>query len=181
MRRKGDMFKDFADGEGASFLPGIGEQEATTAALQIRERMAMVEEQLKSQYTSIAAYAQISQQGVDTARAESRADLDREKATILTLLERLRDEVIASGPRAPADTGAADPSPAAASLPRGAPSLDVSALARIALLEDQFERLNYQFAQLLKGQEELANSIAFVFEQQIRNGGWVANCADALS
>src|SRR3978361_2322931 len=83
MRRKTDMFKDFTNGDAMSFLPGEGEQEATTNAAQMRERLATVEEQLRSQFTSLAAYAQISQQSVATARAESRADLDREKATII--------------------------------------------------------------------------------------------------
>ena len=105
MRRKSDMFKDFTDGDIAPFLPGEGEQAATTAALQTRERLAMVEEQLKSQFTSIAAYAQLSQHAVETARAESRADLDREKATILSLLERLREEALSAGPRTSAAPG----------------------------------------------------------------------------
>ena len=175
MRRKGDMFKDFTDGDGAPFLPGEGEQAATAAAMQTRERLAMVEEQLKSQFTSIAAYAQISQHAVETARAESRADLDREKATILGLLERLRDEVLNNGPR----TVLAPPSGPAA--PITEPALDVSALARIALLEDRFERLSDQFTQVLKSQEALADSIAFMFEHQMRASGWAPNCADATT
>ena len=178
MRRKGDMFKEFTDRDGAPFLPGEGEQEATTAALQTRERLTMVEEQLKSQFTSIAAYAQISQHAVETARAESRADLDREKATILGLLERLREEVLSNEPRAYIEPSA----PSAEGAPRSADSsIDVSALARIALLEDRFERLSDQFAQVLKSQEALADSIAFMFEHQMRTSGWVPNCADATA
>ena len=178
MRRKGDMFKDFTDGDGAPFLPGEGEQAATTAALQTRERLAMVEEQLKSQFTSIAAYAQISQHAVETARAESRADLDREKATILALLERLREEALSGAPRvangfAPTDAGHRPDDV-------DAPSMQ-SALARIASLEDRFDRLSDQFAQVLKSQEALADSIAFMFEHQMRASGWIPNCADATT
>jgi chromosome segregation ATPase len=178
MRRKGDMFKDFTDGDVAPFLPEEGEQAATTAALQTRERLSMVEEQLKSQFTSIAAYAQISQHAVETARAEARADLDREKATILSLLERLRDEVLAAGPRAPTERAAHEPSDRTTT---EADAINVSALARIALLEDRFERLSDQFTQVLKSQEALADSIAFMFEHQMRNSGWIPNCADATS
>ena len=175
MRRKGDMFKDFTDGDGAPFLPGEGEQEATATALQTRERLTMVEEQLKSQFTSIAAYAQISQHAVETARAESRADLDREKATILGLLERLRAEVLSAEPRPLTDP------PSGPAVPVTESSIDVSALARIALLEDRFERLSDQFAQVLKSQEALADSIAFMFEHQMRTSGWIPNCADATA
>lgn len=179
MRRKGDMFKGFTEGESAPFLPGEGEQEATTAALQTRERLAMVEEQLKSQFTSIAAYAQISQHAVETARAESRADLDREKSMILSLLERLREEVLSREPRGSSDRAVGDSTEGAR--PAADQSMDVSALARIALLEDRFERLSDQFAQVLQSQEALADSIAFMFEHQMRTSGWIPNCADAAS
>ena len=94
--------------------------------------------------------------------------------TIVSLLERLRDEVLGSGPRA-----------AAPDLPveRVAPSTDTStresnAYARLAMLEGQFENLNRQFALVLQGQEELANSIAFVFEQHMRTSGWTPGCSD---
>jgi len=183
MRRKGDMFKDLADGHGAPFLPGEGEQEATDAALQTRERLAMVEEQLKSQFTSIAAYAQISQHAVETARAEARADLDREKATILGLLERLREEVLSVGSPTP-NEGRSQPSSWPSPTPTTGPAaaaVDVSVLARIAVLEDKFDRLSEQFAQVLNSQEALADSIAFIFEQQMRGSGWVPNGADATA
>jgi chromosome segregation ATPase len=179
MRRKGDMFKEFTDGNGAPFLPGEGEQAATTAALQTRERLAMVEEQLKSQFTSIAAYAQISQHAVETARAESRADLDREKATILTLLERLREEVLSNEPHAFPIEPAGEPSDRSTAV--ADQSLNAGALARIAMLEDRFDRLSDQFTQVLKSQEALADSIAFMFEHQMRASGWIPNCADATT
>ena len=179
MRRKGDMFKDFTDGDVAPFLPEEGEQAATTAALQTRERLAMVEEQLKSQFTSIAAYAQISQHAVETARAESRADLDREKATILSLLERLRDEVLSGEPRVSTDRTALETSEPATDA--GDASANANALARITQLEARFERLSDQFSLVLKSQEALADSIAFRFEHQMRASGWIPNCADATT
>lgn len=161
MRRKSDMWQDFS---GESFLPGEGEQAATAAAADVRDRLAMVEEQLKSQYTSMAAYAQISQQAIDTARAEARADLDREKATIVSLVEQVREELHANAIRPPAETTVATPA-------------DADTAVRLATLEDRFEQLTQQFAQTLKYQEDLANSIAFMFEQQARNSGWLASCA----
>ena len=88
MRRKSDMFREFGDGD-QPFLPAESEQAASIELQRMRDRLAVVEDQLKSQFTSIATYAAISQQTVETARAEARADLDREKATLIKLLAGL--------------------------------------------------------------------------------------------
>ena len=168
MRRKSDMWHDVNDQ--MSFLPGEGEQAAQTAAADMRERLATLEGQLKSQFTSMAAYAQIAQEAVGVARAEARADLDREKATIVTLVERVHNELLGEAPRQPL---------APPSAPQ--PSVDISTLARLALLEDKFERMSQQFTQVMRSQEELANSIAMMFEQQMRSAGWLANCGEAAA
>lgn len=168
MRRKSDMWHDVNDQ--MSFLPGEGEQAAQTAAADVRERLATLEGQLKSQFTSMAAYAQIAQEAVGVARAEARADLDREKATIVTLVERVHNELLGEAPRHPL---------APPSAPQ--PSIDISTLARLALLEDKFERMSQQFTQVMRSQEELANSIAMMFEQQMRSAGWLANCGEAAA
>lgn len=168
MRRKSDMWHDVNDQ--MSFLPGEGEQAAQTAAADVRERLATLEGQLKSQFTSMAAYAQIAQEAVGVARAEARADLDREKATIVTLVERVHNELLGEAPRHPL---------APPSAPQ--PSVDISTLARLALLEDKFERMSQQFTQVMRSQEELANSIAMMFEQQMRSAGWLANCGEAAA
>lgn len=168
MRRKSDMWHDVNDQ--MSFLPGEGEQAAQTAAADVRDRLATLEGQLKSQFTSMAAYAQIAQEAVGVARAEARADLDREKATIVTLVERVHNELLGEAPRHPL---------APPSAPQ--PSVDISTLARLALLEDKFERMSQQFTQVMRSQEELANSIAMMFEQQMRSAGWLANCGEAAA
>ena len=168
MRRKSDMWHDVNDQ--MSFLPGEGEQAAQTAAADVRERLVTLEGQLKSQFTSMAAYAQIAQEAVGVARAEARADLDREKATIVTLVERVHNELLGEAPRHPL---------APPSAPQ--PSVDISTLARLALLEDKFERMSQQFTQVMRSQEELANSIAMMFEQQMRSAGWLANCGEAAA
>ena len=162
MRRKSDMWQEFTDG--GTFLPGEGEQAARAAAADVRERLSMVEEQLRSQFTSMAAYAQISQQAVETARAESRADLDREKTTLVNLIEKVRDE-----------NGANTPAQADAS----ATARDDTTAARLAQLEDKFVQLTQQFAMTLRYQEELANSITHLVEAQMRSGGWLATCGQA--
>ena len=177
MRRKGDMWQEMNDQ--TSFLPEEEVQQAQLMATDALERLARLEDQLKSQFTSMATYAQIAQQGVDTARAEARADLDREKATLISLIEKVRAESHGDSPRpafAPPVTGetpkTATPSTPMPSTPT--PSTDVSTLARLALLEDNFERLTYQFGQVLRSQEELANSIAMMFEHQLRHNGALA-------
>ena len=108
----------------------------------------------------MAAYHQIAQQSIDSARAEARADLDRERSTIVSLIERVRDEY------APV-TGLAGVEMS------GDVSMDISAVDRLSLLEHRFEQLATQFAQCLKLQEDLANSIAFMFEQQVRHAGYL--------
>lgn len=167
MRRKNDMWKDTQ----GSFLPEESEQEAQAAAVDARERIHKLEEQLQSQFTSMATYAEIAQRAVDTARAEARADLEREKSTLVSLMERIRLELLDDDHRPVIAATLPTPAPPPPPEPVG-PLIDISALARIALLEDRFERLGYQFGQVLKSQEELANSIAFMFEQQLRASSW---------
>ena len=146
MRRKSDMWQEL-DEQGAGFLPEVDVQENQSAMANLGDRLNTVEQQLLSQYTSIAAYAQIAQQSVDTARAEARADLDREKTTLVSLAERVRSERSAE----PAET-----------------------LARVTNLENRLADLSQLFAQCLRNQEELANSIATLLEAQMRNPGWIA-------
>lgn len=146
MRRKSDMWQEL-DEHGGSFLPEVDVQENQSALANLGDRLDTVEQQLLSQYTSIAAYAQIAQQSVDTARAEARADLDREKTTLVSLVERVRDENACV---------------------QGEPK------HRLATLEDRFDQLNELFAQCLRNQEELAHSIATLLEAQMRGSGWIS-------
>ena len=146
MRRKSDMWQEL-DEHGGTFLPEVDVQENQSALANLGDRLDTVEQQLLSQYTSIAAYAQIAQQSVDSARAEARADLDREKTTLVSLVERARDE----------NAGM-----------QGEPK------HRLATLEDRFDQLNELFAQCLRNQEELAHSIATLLEAQMRGSGWIS-------
>ena len=169
MRRKSDMWNV----DEHSFLPEEGAQAAQAAAADVQDRLTQLEDQLKSQFTSMSTFHQIAIQSVETTRAEARADLDREKATLIGLVERVRDECAGMSP------ATAPAAPIAAPVDHQQPAINVSALARLAVLEDRFEDLGRQVALCLRSQEELANSIAFMFEQQMRNAGFVANCAEA--
>jgi hypothetical protein len=155
------MWQDAND----QFLPAEAQQQAQAEVADTRERVLKLEEQLMSQFTSMATYAQIAQQSVETARAEARADLDREKATLISLIERVRNECHGDSPI-----------PSSASPTASTPTQpDISTLARLALLEDNFERLSYQFGQVLRSQEDLANSIATMFEHQLRHSAAMAH------
>ena len=79
--------KDVIDDEYAGIF---GDEEAadTDAQLdQLRDRVQHVESQMHSQFTSMAAYAQIAQEQVELARAESRAEAERTEGRLTQLIE----------------------------------------------------------------------------------------------
>jgi phage shock protein A len=169
MRRKSDMWSEF--------LPDEEVQEAQATTANILGRLDVLEEQLRSQFTSMATYAQIAQQAVENARAEARADLDRERGVLLGLIEQVREGTIQMTPAPslatmppPAVPSFPAPSSEPANLPAPAPDaqLEVSALARIAVLEDRIEELTEQFHQMLRSQQHLAESLQALFAP--RNG-----------
>ena len=162
MRRKSDMWQELDDQSGA-FLPGEDAQQTQTAVADAAGRLDTVEQQLMAQYISIAAYAQIAQQSIDAARAEARADLDREKATLVSLVERVRSEYMADRPQATSLEMLQAGSPA---------SIEAETTRRLSTLEGKFDRMNQLFAQCLRNQEELANSIATLLERQMPDQGW---------
>jgi chromosome segregation ATPase len=138
-----------------AFLPEVGTQEAQTAVADVRERLDKVESQLMSQYTSIAAYSQIAQRSVETARAEARADLDRERNLLISLVERAREEWHNDVSRGEG---------AASAISGG----NADAALRLITLEERFAHINELFTECLRNQEELANSIASLLERQMR-------------
>src|SRR4051794_2135583 len=77
------------------FLDPEGSEPAATGVMELRDRLTKVEQQVLAQYTATAAYATLSHQNVETARAEGRADLDRAQATTFGLMDRLRTEMTA--------------------------------------------------------------------------------------
>ena len=59
---------------------------------QLHLKVAALEEQMRSQFTSVAAYASIAQEQVEFTRNEARADLDRTRQTLIGLVEQVRSE-----------------------------------------------------------------------------------------
>jgi len=97
---------------------------ATHASLaQLHLKVTALEEQMRSQFTAVAAYASIAQEQVEFTRNEARADLDRTRQTLIELVEQVRHESSAAprtrvpgappGPLAPPIVTAPSPSLAA--------------------------------------------------------------------
>lgn len=92
MRRRDKSWMDL-DELTKPFLAPDSPESATAVAVELRDRMVKVEQQVLAQYTATAAYATLAQQGTEQVRAEARADLDRVQSTLLGLIEKLRVEV----------------------------------------------------------------------------------------
>lgn len=75
------------------FLPEESAHTGAAVAIEFRSRLVKLEQQMMAQYTSVAAYATIAKQDMESARAEARSDLDRSQAMLIGLLEKLRNEV----------------------------------------------------------------------------------------
>jgi hypothetical protein len=125
---------------------------ATHAELaQLHLKVAALEEQMRSQFTSVATYAAIASEQVDFARSEARADLDRTRDTLVGLMEQLRSEVL--HPRA----ARALPGPTGVPLPTTTADHDGRVLQRLADVEQAVQRL-------FDRQRELAETVAAVFD-----------------
>jgi predicted amino acid-binding ACT domain protein len=132
----------------------LGDEKAAdiqASLAQLRLKVAALEEQVRSQYTSVAAYASIAQEQVEFTRNEARADLDRTRQTLIELVEQVHHEASANpqtrvpgappGPLAPPVVTA--PSPALA--------------ARLGELEQAI-------MQCFDRQRELAETVAAVLD-----------------
>ena len=58
----------------------------------LRAQLAEITSQVHSQFTTIAAHAEIARQQADFARGEARADLDRTRDLLIGLIEQVRSE-----------------------------------------------------------------------------------------
>ena len=149
------------------FLDPEGTENTASVALELRERLLKLEEQVLGQYSSTAAYATLAQQGADQARAEARADHERLQTTIIGLLDRLRVEMNTR-------LDALELRPAA-----GAAALTTDASARFAELE---EKTNVVITALHAfGQENvrLRQQVEELLTQQMRTDGWLVSSGSA--
>ena len=77
----------------------LGDEVAATRAATMEEavtRLGAIERQLHSQFTSMAAYAQIAHEQVELARSEARAENEQLERRLLGLVERERADRVAA-------------------------------------------------------------------------------------
>jgi chromosome segregation ATPase len=122
------------------------EEAAKTADL--ADRVHQVEAQINSQFTSMAAYAQIAQEQIELARAESMNANERTERRVIELIERERADRIESTTGQTASTGWAAP--------------DVN--ARLDALERAVGDIQHGLNECLERQKSLAEAITTLFE-----------------
>ena len=137
-----------------------------SVAVELRDRV-KVEQQVLAQYTATAAYATLAQQGVETARAEARADLDRTQWTIIGLLDRLRTEI---GSRL-------DGIEARPSLP--STSLALDAASRLAMLEDRMSAMVGALESCVHENMLLRQQVDELLQRQMQHDGWLVSSGGA--
>lgn len=131
----------------------------------LHHRVTQVEQQISSQFTSMAAYAQIAQEQIETARSEAKHATERTERRMTELIERERADRIEA-------TGTAAAAPAAGSA-WTAP--DVA--ARLDTLERSVAEIKHGLNECLARQKALADAITALFEPQT-NAGHASNTAD---
>jgi hypothetical protein len=118
----------------------------------LRDRMGQAEQQIHSQFTSMAAYAQIAQEQIELVRAESKSETVRAESRLTQLIERERtDRMLVTGD---------------APSVGGVPS-DID--ARLNTLEETVEVIKVGISDCLIRQKALADAITSLFEPQPDN------------
>lgn len=144
------------------FLPDEPSDDWRAAAHDLRERVAKLENQVMQQYTAMAAYATIAQKNIEALQAEARSDLDRSQSTTIGLIERVRRETNEQIQtlRAREATG-------------GPGALDAASAARLGVLEQRFEALASALERSIQNQCALAEQLATLLDERMRNEGWL--------
>ena len=132
----------------------FGDEQAAAFATRLDElahQVLALEEQVRSQFTSVATYAAIASEQVELARGEAKAGLDRTRDTLVGLMEQLRNEVL--HPRVRAGL----PGPTGSPVVMHQADQDGRVLQRLGDVEQAVERL-------FERQRELAETVAAVFD-----------------
>ncbi len=83
--------------DGPTIEDFFGDESAAAEVVRVNElhqRVTQVESQINSQFTSLATYAQIAQEQIELARAESKASTERSEQRLTQLIERERADRI---------------------------------------------------------------------------------------
>lgn len=149
------------------FLDPEGSENTTSVALELRERLLKVEEQVLGQFSSTAAYATLAQQGVEHARAEARADHERLQTTIIGLLDRLRVEMNSR-------LDALESRPA-----QGGASVATDTSARIAELETKVDVVITALHAFGQENTRLRQRVDELLAEKMRTEGWLVSSGSA--
>ena len=151
------------------FLPDEHAETGTAVAVEFRNRLVKLEQQVMSQYTAMAAYATIAKQEVGTARAEGRSDLDRSQATLIGLIEKLRNEVNARLDGLERRSGGSD--------------LSADGATRLTQVEKDLASATAALKQCILENQELQAQVAELVEHRMQEQGWLVSSGttDALS
>jgi len=120
----------------------FGDEEAVAEAVRVdhlQQRVTHVEQQINSQFTSLAAYAQIAQEQVEMVRSEALHANERSEQKVISLIERERSDRLADS------TG----------------GIDVT--ARLDALDAQIEEIRQGLQLCLSNQKALADAITDLF------------------
>jgi len=120
--------------------------ENTVEIHDLRDRVDQAESQIRSQFTSLATYAQIAQEQIELARSEFKAAVERSEQRATSLIERERADRITSF------TGEA---------PEGSP--DVA--SRLDALEHSVARIQKGLDDCRQQQKDLALAITAMFDR----------------
>ncbi|MEP7201701.1 MAG: hypothetical protein ABI894_03775 [Ilumatobacteraceae bacterium] len=168
MRRNDKSWKEL-DEMAEPFLPEETAEVATATAIEFRQRLVKVEQQVMAQYTSMAAYATIAKQDFEAVKTEARADLDRSQGTLIGLLEKLRNEVNVR----------------LDGLERRLAGDDLSddAASRLSRVERDLASATAALQQCLEENRELGSQVSELLGERMQEQGWLVSSgtAQALS
>ncbi len=151
------------------FLPAESAETGTAVAVEFRNRLVKLEQQVMAQYTAMAAYATIAKQDVEGVQREARSDLDRSQATVIGLTEKLRNEVNTRLDGLERRSGGGD--------------LSADGSSRLAKLEHELASATAALERCLQDNEELRSQVATLIEHRMQEQGWLVSSGstEALS
>ncbi len=143
------------------FLPAEHNETGTVVAVEFRNRLVKLEQQVLSQYTSMAAYATIAKQDFEAVKVEARSDLDRSQATVIGLTEKLRNEINARLDGLERRSAGGE--------------LSHDGASRLANVERDLASALTALQQCLQENQDLRTQIAGLVEQRMQEQGWLVS------
>lgn len=127
----------------------FGDETAVAEAVrvdQLHQRVTQVEQQISSQFTSLAAYAQIAQEQVELVRSEAQHSNERSEQRVIGLIERERADRMDAAPGGGGGVGVT---------------------ARLDALDAQVAEIRDGLQQCLSNQKALADAITDLFASEV--------------